>query len=215
MGRWQPDAGKRLMRAAFDLFEERGYDNTTVTEIAVRAGLTKRTFFRHFSDKREVLFAGVGHLRDVMVAAVAAAPSSAGPLELIGAALEAAGDFFGEGPDLARRRRRIIAANPELQERELIKLAALAGALAQALRARGIREPTALLTAETGVTVLRVALELWTDEQCEGDLRRLLRTSVDELRSSSGRTGLNYRSPSTGSVAADAGMIGGRGIRSL
>ena len=182
MGRWQPEAGKRLMRAAFDLFEERGYDNTTVTEIAARAGLTKRTFFRYFADKREVLFAGFGHLQDAMVGAVAAAPASAGPLEVLDAALEAGSDFFGEGPELARRRRRIIAANPELQERELIKLAALAAALAQALRARGVGDPTALLTAEAGVTVLRVALERWTDEPGEDDLRPLIRTSLDELR---------------------------------
>jgi AcrR family transcriptional regulator len=170
------------MRAAFDLFEERGYDNTTVTEIAARAGLTKRTFFRHYADKREVLFAGLGLLQDVMVAAVAAAPESAAPIEAVGAALEAAGDFFGEGPELARRRRRIIVANPELQERELIKLAGLAGAVAEALRARGVGDPTALLTAETGVTVLRVALERWIDEQGEDDLRHLIRTSLDELR---------------------------------
>jgi AcrR family transcriptional regulator len=182
MGRWQPEAGKRLMRAAFDLFEERGYDNTTVTEIAARAGLTKRTFFRYFADKREVLFAGFGHLQDAMVGAVAAAPASAGPLEVLDAALEAGSDFFGEGPELARRRRRIIAANPELQERELIKLAALAAALAQALRARGVGDPTALLSAEAGVTVLRVALERWTDEPGEDDLRPLIRTSLDELR---------------------------------
>jgi AcrR family transcriptional regulator len=182
MGRWQPESGKRLMRAAFDLFEERGYDSTTVTEIAARAGLTKRTFFRHFADKREVLFSGFGHLQEVMVAAVAAAPASATPLEVMGEALDAAGDFFGEGPELARRRRRIVVANPELQERELIKLAALAGALAQALRTRGIGGPTALLTAEAGVTVLRVALERWTDEHGEDDLRLLVRASLDELR---------------------------------
>jgi AcrR family transcriptional regulator len=182
MGRWQPEPGKRLMRAAFDLFEERGYDDTTVTEIAARAGLTKRTFFRHFADKREVLFGGMSHLQDVMVTAVVAAPASAGPMDLIGAALEAAGDFFGESAELARRRRRIIAAYPELQERELIKLAGFAGALAQALRGRGIGDPSAVLAAETGVTVLRVALERWTDERGEDDLRRLIRTSLDELR---------------------------------
>jgi AcrR family transcriptional regulator len=182
MGRWQPEGGKRLMTAAFDLFEERGYERTTVTEIAARAGLTKRTFFRHFADKREVLFAGVGPLQDVMVAAVAAAPASASPLETMGVALEAAADFFGEGPELARRRRRIIASNPDLQERELIKLAGLAGALAQQLRDRGAGDPTARLTAEAGVTVLRVALERWTDEPGEGDLRLLIRSSLDELR---------------------------------
>ena len=170
------------MHAAFDLFEERGYDNTTVIEIAARAGLTKRTFFRHFADKREVLFAGMAPLQDAMVAAVAAAPASAGPLEVMASALDAAADFFGEGSELARRRRRIVAANPELQERELIKLAGLAGALARELRARGVSDPTALLTAEAAVTVLRVALERWTDEPGEDDLRRLIRTSLDELR---------------------------------
>ncbi len=187
MGRWQPEAGKRLMWAAFDLFEERGYDHTTVAEIAERAGLTKRTFFRHFADKREVLFAGVDALQEVMVQTVAAAPASTRPLQAMDAALEAAGDFFGGGPELARRRRRIIAANPELQERELIKFAALATALAQQLRLRGVRDPAALLTAEASVCVLRVALERWTDERGEDDLRRLIRESLEELQAVVGR----------------------------
>ncbi len=170
------------MAAAFELFEERGYDNATVADIAARAGLTKRTFFRHFADKREVLFAGGPYLQDAMVAAVGGAPASAEPLQLIGAALEAAGEFFDQGPELARRRRRIITANPELQERELTKLAGLVAALADALRARGIGDPTALLTAETAVTVLRIALDRWTDERGDEDLRRLLRGSLAELR---------------------------------
>jgi AcrR family transcriptional regulator len=182
MGRWQPEAGKRLMRAAFDLFEDRGYDNTTVAEIAARAGLTKRTFFRHYADKREVLFAGVDLLQDAMLAAVASVPTPADPLELMRAALDAAGDFFGEDPELARRRRRIIAANSELQERELNKLAGLAGALAHEFRSRGMADSTALLSAETAVTVLRVALERWTDERTDGDLRGLIHTSLEELQ---------------------------------
>jgi AcrR family transcriptional regulator len=182
MGRWQPEAGKRLVRAAFELFEERGYDNTTVAEISARAGLTKRTFFRHFADKREVLFAGLSALEDAMLAAVASAPKPADPLELMRAALDAAGDFFGEGPELARRRRRIIAASPELQERELNKLAGLAGALAHEFRSRGLADSTALLSAETAVTVLRVALERWTDERGEDDLRGLIHTSLKELQ---------------------------------
>lgn len=182
MGRWQPEPGKRLMRAAFELFEEHGYDNTTVAEIAARAGLTKRTFFRHYADKREVLFAGFSPLEGVMAAAVAGAPGEATPLELIGVALEAAGGFFGGAPDLARRRRRIVAAYPELQERELIKLSDLAVALAQQLRARAINDSTATLAAEAGVTVLRVALERWTDEHGEDDLGSLIRGSLDELR---------------------------------
>ena len=63
MGRWEPDARGRLVKAAMELYGERGFEQTTVAEIAERAGLTERTFFRHFADKREVLFAGAGALR--------------------------------------------------------------------------------------------------------------------------------------------------------
>src|SRR6516225_11920628 len=137
MSRWKPDAGGRLAKAAIELFDEQGYEATTVAEIAARAGLTKRTFFRHFADKREVLFWGSELLEQQMVAAIEAAPASASALGMIGAALDAAAVRFEEVREFAGPRHRIIASSHELQERELIKAASLAAAMAQALRERG------------------------------------------------------------------------------
>src|ERR1700727_2972042 len=163
MVRWQPDARGRLVQAGFELYGERGFEHTTVAEIAERAGLTKGTFFRYFADKREVLFWGSGELEALFVTAVVAAPASASPLDAVAAALDAVAVMFEERREFAAQRQRIIVANPELQERELIKLAMLAAAVAQALRDRGIEDPAAILTAEAGVTVFRVAFERWVE----------------------------------------------------
>ena len=184
MGRWEADARGRLARAAFALYGERGFEETTVAEIAERAGLTERTFFRHFADKREVLFAGAGAdaLRELLVTTVAEAPDSASPIDAAAAGLEAAGALIQEGGDLPRQRQAIIAASAELQERELIKLASLASALADALRGRGVEDPGASLTAETGIAVFRIAFERWVKETDEGDLPRLIGESLDEMR---------------------------------
>jgi AcrR family transcriptional regulator len=181
MGRWQPDARGRLMQAAFALYGERGFEQTTVAEISKRAGLTERTFFRHFADKREVLFAGAGELQQLLVDTVAAAPDSAAPIDAAAAGLQAAGAFIQEGGELARQRAAIIAASAELQERELIKLASLASALADALRRRGVQGTTASLTAEAGIAVFRIAFERWVEEPDQRDLPRLIRESLEEL----------------------------------
>src|ERR1700761_5751323 len=111
MGRWEPNARGRLMEAAFALYGERGFEQTTVAEIAERAGLTERTFFRHFADKREVLFAGASALQDLMVSTVAAAPNSLAPIDAAVAGLEAAGAFIQEGGELAQQRQAIIATS--------------------------------------------------------------------------------------------------------
>lgn len=182
MGRWEPNARGRLMQAAFELYSERGFEQTTVAEIAARAGLTERTFFRHFADKREVLFAGASALQELLVSTVAAAPPSEAPIDTVIAALEAAGAFIQEGAELARRRRAIVAASEELRERELIKLAALADALAQALRERGLEDPAATLTAEAGMAVFRIAFERWAQAEEEQDLAGLMRESLQQLR---------------------------------
>jgi AcrR family transcriptional regulator len=182
MGRWEPNARGRLMQAAFALYDERGFEQTTVAEIAQRAGLTERTFFRHFADKREVLFAGAGALQELLVGAVAKAPGSLAPIEAAAAGLEAAGAFIQEGGDLARQRQAIIASSAELRERELIKLASLAGALAEALRQRGVSEPTASLTAEAGIAVFKVAFERYVEETNRRDLPGLIRESLEELQ---------------------------------
>ncbi len=183
MARWQPDARGRLQEAALTLYGERGFDDTTVAEIAERAGLTKRTFFRHFADKREVLFSGATALQELFVTAVAGSPPAAAPLEAVTAALDAAAAMFEDmGREFAARRQQIIAANPELQERELIKLASLAGAVAQALRERGVGEPAAILTAEAGMSVFRIAFERWVEPSNDREMRRLIHESLDQLR---------------------------------
>jgi len=183
MGRWAPDARGRLERAALELYGEQGYDSTTVAEIAERAGLTERTFFRHFADKREVLFFGAAALQAFLVNEVENAPVSAAPLEIITAALDAAAiAFFEEIRDFARQRQVIIAANAELRERELIKLAALAAALADALRRRGVSDPSASLAAEAGIAIFRIAFDAWTADPDELTLSEHIRASADELR---------------------------------
>jgi AcrR family transcriptional regulator len=182
MGRWQPDAVGRLAEAALTLFGERGFDNTTVADIAERAGLTKRTFFRYFADKREVLFLGSEWLEQLFIEAVGAAPASAAPLAAIAAALDAVADPFEERREFAARRQQIIAANPELQERELIKLDSLTRAVAEALRRRGVGDPAAILTAEAGISVFRVAFERWVDGANGRTLKEISRDSLEELR---------------------------------
>ena len=183
MGRWQPDAAGRLQKAAFELYAERGYEETTVAEIAERAGLTERTFFRHFADKREVLFRGSGELQELMVNAVDAASSSATPLEAIAAGLAAAGAMFNAPMrPYSLQRQSMIDANPELQEREQLKLASLAASLADALRRRGVQDPAAELTAEAGVAVFRVAFEQWVRDDSGRDFALHVHDGIAELR---------------------------------
>ena len=166
-----------------DLYGERGFEPTTVAEIAARAGLTERTFFRHYADKREVLFGGSAMLAERLGTAVADAPDSATPLQMVAAALEDVGALMEEtrGRDFARARRRIIAANPELQERELIKLAAWADTLAGALRDRGVDDRTATLAAETGIAVFHVAFVRWVDDDTDVGLPQLIHASLRDL----------------------------------
>ena len=182
MGRWEPNARGRLERAALELFIERGFEETTVTEIARRAGLTQRTFFRYFADKREVLFAGAGALQELLVSTVASAPESAAPLDAVVAALEAVGPVFQERRAYSRQRQAVIDANAELRERELIKLASLASAIAGALRQRGVGDPAASLAAEAGIAVFKIAFARWINETGQADLPQIIRESLGELK---------------------------------
>lgn len=182
MGRWRPDARTRLQEAALALYGERGYEQTTVAEIAERAGLTKRTFFRYFPDKREVLFWGSELLEQRMVAAIEAAPAPASALALIGAALDAAAIRFEEVREFAGPRSRIIASSKELQERELIKAASLAAAMARALRARGFGDTAADLAAHTGTTVMHVAFQRWVDDPAKTPFRQVAGEALAQLR---------------------------------
>jgi AcrR family transcriptional regulator len=182
MSRWEPNAAERLVGAAMELFVERGYDSVTVLEIAERAGLTKRTYFRHFADKREVLFAGQEALRRAVVDAIAGAPDSATPLAAIDAGLTA----FAAGIDEERRgvlaqRQAIIGGNPDLRERELAKRAALTAAMGEALGARGVTEPTASLAADIGALALGAAYELWLEPENRHTLSRLAHRALRDL----------------------------------
>ncbi len=182
MARWKPNARGRLEQAALELFRERGYARTTVEEIAARAGLTERTFFRYFPDKREVLFWGSGALQKTIVDAIAGAPEPAAPLDAVAAGLEATASVLQRGREYARTRQALIADNAELRERELIKLRSLATAIADALRRRGIPEPAASLAAEAGIAILKVAYERWIGDNKPRSLSHHLRESLDELK---------------------------------
>jgi AcrR family transcriptional regulator len=182
MGRWAPDARARLQEAALALYGERGYEETTVAEIAERAGLTKRTFFRYFADKREVLFWGSEILEQQMVAAIEAAPASASALGMIDAALEAAAARFEEVREFAGPRHRVIVSSPELRERELIKAASLATAMARALRARGFDETAAALAAHTGTTIMHVAFVQWVDDPNQTPFQQIAKDALAQLR---------------------------------
>jgi AcrR family transcriptional regulator len=182
MGRWPPDARTRLQEAALALYGERGYEETTVAEIAERAGLTKRTFFRYFTDKREVLFWGSEILEQQMVAAIEAAPASTSALGMIEAALDAAARRFEELREFAGPRHRIIASSPELQERELIKGASLTAAMARALRARGFGDTAATLAAHTGTTIMHVAFVQWVNDPDQPPFQQIARDALAQLR---------------------------------
>lgn len=181
VGRWEPNAQGRLEQAALDLYLEQGFDATTVAEIAARAGLTERTFFRHFADKREVLFRG-RELADALEAAIDDAPAATAPLDAVAGALESLSDFFADRRPHARRRQTVIAANPSLQERELIKLASLATTICDALRRRGVADLMAGLVAEAGIAVFKVAFEHWLTDPAERSLAEHIREALSELR---------------------------------
>ncbi len=133
-----------------------------------RAGLTERTFFRHFSDKREVLFGGADALQELLVGRLDEAADSLTPMAAVAETLlEVLPVVFEERRAFACRRQAIIVANKDLQERELIKLAWLVVALADALRRRGVGEPAASLAAEAGIAVFRVSFERWVDDDDE------------------------------------------------
>ena len=169
--------------AALDLFAERGYENTTVIDIAQRAGLTKSTFFRHFQDKREVLF-GDGTMNGLLAEATAAAPATAAPLDVVAHVLDALGGraFTPARRALVARRRAVIAANPELQERDALKGLGLTASMAEALRRRGVPDLTACVAAELGALAMKVAYERWSDTPDGDDFSDVARRALDEVQ---------------------------------
>ncbi|WAL67521.1 helix-turn-helix domain containing protein [Amycolatopsis cynarae] len=164
MPRWEPGARERLVVAAVDLFTEQGYDATTVAQIAERAGVTRSTFFRHFSDKREVLVAGQETLGQLLAEGIAEAPESASPLEAVAAGLErASGEMGPMNRELGPRLKAAVAASAELQERDALKSVGLAAAMKAALVARGVPDATAHLAAEMGVLAFKRGYAQWTE----------------------------------------------------
>ncbi len=153
-----------------------------VADIAERAGVTARTFFRYFTDKREVLFDASAELEKKSLAALEAAPATASTLDLVATALDATVDIIGHDHELARKRHVVIMANSDLRERELIKLAHMSAALADGLRRRGIGDAEASLAAEAGSAVYRVAFQRWADADDDLDLRDVIRRSFAQLR---------------------------------
>jgi AcrR family transcriptional regulator len=184
VGRWAEDANGRLRAAAMQLYVERGFDDTTVADIAAKAGVTARTFFRHFADKREVLFAGSSQLQDALVKALEEAPPEASAMQAVGVALDAAAEFLGHNRDFSRQRQAIINSHADLLERELIKMAKLAAALAEGLRGRGVPEPDATLAAEAGVVVFRVTFGRWVGPERADEgltLNEMMRADLSRL----------------------------------
>ncbi|MET9532545.1 MULTISPECIES: helix-turn-helix domain-containing protein [unclassified Streptomyces] len=164
MTRWQPGATQRLVVAAVDLFTEQGYDATTVTQIAERAGVTKSTFFRHFSDKRELLVAGQETLSRLLADGITEAPASASPLQAVAAGLERASNAMGPtNRELGPRLKAAVAASTELQERDALKSVGLAAAMTAALIARGVPDPTAHLAGELGVLAFKRGYAQWSE----------------------------------------------------
>lgn len=183
MARWQPDARERLVAAALELFAERGYENTTVVGIAERAGLTKSTFFRHFPDKREVLFGG-GTLTGLLADKIIAAPADATPLDAVAHAMDALGGqaFTADRREFGARRRAVIAANPELREREALKGLDITAAMITALEHRGVPGLTARVAAEMGAVTLTIAYERWVEATDGAEFGATARRTLDEVR---------------------------------
>ncbi len=193
MARWQPNAADRLALAALELFAQRGYENTTVAQIAELAGLTKSTFFRYFRDKREVLF-GPETMTQLLVDGIASAPGPAGPIDALAHAFDLAGKelFTTERREFSRRRRAVIEANPDLQEREALKGLVLTAAMANALHGRDVPELTSSVTAHLGALAFDLAYERWTslpaqDQPSEGEFGPIARQALADVLTASPR----------------------------
>ncbi|MFD0312817.1 TetR/AcrR family transcriptional regulator [Streptomyces flavalbus] len=192
MARWQPGAAQRLVVAAVDLFTEQGYDATTVAQIAERAGVTKSTFFRHFSDKRELLVAGQETLSRLLAEGITEAPADASPLQAVAAGLERASSAMGPANrELGPRLKAAVAASTELQERDALKSVGLASAMTAALTARGVPEPTAHLAGELGVLAFKRGYAQWSEgdrDDTEGLAPHAL-AALEDLRAATASLG--------------------------
>jgi len=193
MARWKPDARGRLTVAALELFTEQGYDETTVAQIAERAGLTRSTFFRHFGDKREILTAGQELLSRLLAEGVAAAPANATPLDAVAAGLDrASGAMTDFNRELGPRLHAAIEANEELRARNAMKSVGMAAAIAEALRRRGVSELSAQVSAELGVLAFGIGYRRWSEVSRADDAGELIthtRAAFAELRTATSALG--------------------------
>jgi AcrR family transcriptional regulator len=185
MVRWQPDGRGRLQEAAIRLFIERGYDDVTVADIADRAGLTKRSFFNHFADKREVMFASADALQASVLAALAEAGGDLDPLDATVQAFIRAAAPIEDYPELARARRALIDSSPDLQERDLMKMAAMTAAVAGALVHRGVSPRDSIFVSQAATTVFMTAVDEWAREPERG-LAASIRGALHDLRAALG-----------------------------
>jgi len=192
MARWEPGARERLVLAAVDLFSEQGYDETTVTQIAERAGVTKSTFFRHFPDKRELLVAGQETLSRLLASGIADAPAGSTPLDAVAAGLARASDEMGPlNRDLGPRLKAAVAASTELQERDALKSVGLAAAMTEALVARGVADTSARLASEMGLLAFKQGFDRWSggDRADDGPLAPHTLAALRELREAAAALG--------------------------
>ncbi|MEV7141505.1 TetR/AcrR family transcriptional regulator [Streptomyces tauricus] len=185
MPRWKPDARQRLIVAALQLFAEKGYDDTTVAQISERAGLTRSTFHRHFTDKREMLAAGQETLSRLLAEGIAAVPADATPMTAVAAGLErASNQMTSFNRELGPLMHAAVEANDELKRRDASKSTGMAAVMADALRDRGVPETVAQVAAELGVLAFRTGFSRWTDpalDENPGELAPLTRAALDEL----------------------------------
>ncbi|MEV6630259.1 helix-turn-helix domain-containing protein [Actinoplanes sp. NPDC051470] len=186
MARWEPGARERLVVAAVDLFTEQGYDDTTVAQIAERAGVTKSTFFRHFPDKRELLVAGQEALSRLLAEGIAEVPAGSGPLQAVAEGLRRVSSAMGPvNRQIAPRLKAAVAASAELQERAALKSVSLAAAMTAALIARGVPDATAAVAAELGALAFSRGFAAWSEGDREDDLADYALPALEELRAAS------------------------------
>lgn len=182
MVRKAENARERFESAAYSLFGEQGYAATTVPEIAAKAGLTERTFYRYFTDKREVLFWRAGVHQLTIINEIARAPAGIHPLTMVAHAIEAVAPFIDSHRPFVKLRQLLISTHGDLQERELMKLHMLASAVDLALRQRGIQPSLSRVIAEMGAAIWKVALENWRADEGEGNFASHVQAALTEFR---------------------------------
>jgi len=187
VARWEPGAAERLHRAALELFVEQGFAETTVPQITARAGLTTRTFFRHFADKREVLFAGETHVPEGVARVFAEASPGASPLDVVveGLVTVVAPRFDGLHGYL-RTRRGVVESDEGLRERELRKLTVLRDAARQGFLDRGLDDLAATLAAHVAVTLFDVSVSRWLDSDGRRPLAEVVAVAAQAFRTLGG-----------------------------